>query len=309
MVTTPWYGQRGEFQPDPFTYEPPQELRGKLALYFENRVNETIRDTTRLDEHDITRGIHRWLLEAFGLPELRHGGDFHWSYQNFIFKTSPDGCIRAVEVMANFFANLWFAAHGGLLRDSAEDRIRKMLSDINALFLRYQCGYQAEISQQGEPFIRLIRTDSEFLHVETVRRPLSLLREAQLSEAAKQFEDAVREWSEENYADAITDANSAFETVMKFILNRHKGTASQLIKELSKRGYLPPYMESGVTQLADLMETLPRLRDAESDAHGKLQISQEQLPNYARLAINLAGSFMVFLVEECKRRRSQDTKA
>jgi len=153
--------------------------------------------------------------------------------------------------------------------------------------------------------VKMIRADSEFLHIETVRRPLSLLREAELSAAAQQFEEAVKEWSDANYADAITDANSAVETVMKFILKRESGTASQLIKELSKRGYLPPYLESGAAQLTDLMEMLARLRDAESDAHGKLRIKQEQLPNYARLAINLAGSLIVFLVEEWKRRRPE----
>jgi hypothetical protein len=309
VVTTPWYGQRGESEPDPFTYDPPQELRGKLALYFETEVRRLERDMPSWRGYETVKLIEGKLREAFGLPSLPHHRSFATRFQSLIYEAPPSDCIRGLEVIANSFADFWWILRNSLTRPDFEERVTRMVADMNTLFRRYQCGYQAEISQQGEPFIKLIRTDSQFLHVETVRRPLSLLREAEVLEAAKQFEDAVREWSEENYADAITDANSAVETVMKFVLNRDKGTASQLIKELSKRGYLPPYMASGVSQLADLMEMLPRLRDAESDAHGKLQIRQEQLPNYARLAINLAGSLIVFLVEEWKRRKPQDTRA
>ena len=136
-----------------------------------------------------------------------------------------------------------------------------------------------------------------------MRRPLALLRDAEFNAAAKQFEDAVKEWSDENYRNAITDANAAFESVMKTILSKGSGNAHDLVKELVKRGYLPPYMESGANQLVDMLEMLPRLRDKEGDVHGKTVIEEEHLPNYARLAINLSGSLIVFLVNEQNRKK------
>ena len=71
---------------------------------------------------------------------------------------------------------------------------------------------------------------------------------------------------------------------MKTILSKGSGNAHDLVKELVKRGYLPPYMESGANQLADMLEMLPRLRDKEGDVHGKIVIEEEHLPNHARLA-------------------------
>ena len=308
MVTTPWFGQRGEFEGEPFAYDPPKELRGKLAHYFKNTMDEAIDDISGLDEADAVRHIGKLLTEALGVPRLPPVRHFRYQFQDFIYNADEKACIRAIEVLLNLFTGLYFS--GNLLRgDDWRERLRRMVRDVNALFRNYTCGYQAEIgTTEGEPFIRMLRADSEFLHVETVRRPLSLLRGEEFQEAAQQFEDALKEHTGENYADAITDANSAFETVMKVILQRESGKASQLIRELTKRGYLPPYLETGALQLTDLLEMLPRLRDAKSDAHGRLHIKTDQLPNYSRLAISLAGSLMAFLVEEHKRRAPTESQ-
>lgn len=304
MTTTDWYGQRGEFEPEPFTYDPPTELRGKLAHYFENKFESADAEIYYLEEREAVGFAEKRLRESLGVPTLEYHGDFSYRFQNLIYKAEERVCVRAIEVLLNYFVNLYFTAdeRSALKGEGGwPKRVTSMLGDVNKLFRSYMCGYRAEDSD-GAPFIKILRMDSEFLHTETVRRPLSLLREAELSGPAEQFEAGVREWSEGNYADAITDANSAFEAVMKHILGRRTGNASKLISELVRSGYLPPYLESGAVQLTDLLELLPRLRDAEGDVHGRLE--QQQLPNYARLAINLAGSLIVFLVEEWKIRKS-----
>ena len=261
VVTTPWYGFRGEFEPDPLTYDPPAEFRGKLCYLFEKRVKSLAERISTYDEDEVVSRIssvfETRLKEAFGLPRLRVQGDFWHDYQNFIHTAaSRDLSYR------NQLGEDWY-----------QDYVA-MSDDINKLFGLHNCGYQIETSTAKDDgsLLRVVRADLEFLYEETVRRPLALLRDAEFIAAAKQFEDAVKEWSDENYGNAITDANAAFESVMKTILSKGSGNAHDLVKELVKRGYLPPYMESGANQLADMLEMLPRLRDKEGDVHGKTVI-------------------------------------
>ena len=309
MVTTPWYGFRGEFEPDPLTYDPPVELRGKLCFLFEKRVKSLAERTGWYDKNKldstISSAFEVRLKEAFGLPRLSVRGDFSHDYQNFIHTAASRDCIRAIEVVTDTLARAYLSYRNQLGEDWCQDNIATMSDDINKLFRLHNCGYQIETSTARDdgPLLRVGRTDLEFLYEETVRRPLALLRGPEFVAAAKQFEDAVKEWSNENYGNAITDANAAFESVMKTILSKGSGNAHDLVKELVKRGYLPPYMESGANQLADMLEMLPRLRDKEGDAHGKIVIEEEHLPNYARLAINLSGSLIVFLVNERNRKK------
>ena len=311
MVTTPWYGFRGEFEPDPLTYDPPAELRGKLCYLIEKRVKSLAERIRTYDEHEdgvvsrISSDFEIRLKEAFGLPRLRVQGDFRHDYQNFTHTAASRDCIRAIEVVTDTLARAYLRYRNQLGEDWYQDYLATMSDDINKLFRLHSCGYQIETSTAKDdgPLLRVIRTDLEFLYEETVRRPLALLRDAEFNAAAKQFEDAVKEWSDENYRNAITDANAAFESVMKTILSKGSGNAHDLVKELVKRGYLPPYMESGANQLVDMLEMLPRLRDKEGDVHGKTIIEEEHLANYARLAINLSGSLIVFLVNEQNRKK------
>jgi hypothetical protein len=319
MVTTEWYGFRGEFEADPLTYDPSKELRGKLCYLFESSVRSLAQRSNPYDARQRATSIwkngEKRIKEAFGFPQLPASGPFSHPAQNFLYSAPQPDCIRAIEVLLNSFRADCYAC---LNKRAAENlvarvhklsdgvklvaRVKELIDDVNKLFRMHACGYQVEMFD-AEPKIRVIRTDSQFLYQETVSRPLALLRDVQFAAASSQFEDAIREWGEGNYADAITDANAAFESVMKTILGRTKGVAKDLIRDMAKRGYLPPYMASGASQLSDLMEMLPRLRDAESDSHGRVTVSKDGLPNYARLAINLSGSLISFLVEEWKRTR------
>jgi hypothetical protein len=317
MVTTRWYGSRGEFDPDPFTYDPSKEARGKLCYLLDATLRELSRNRSYHNDDeshapDFFRALETRIKHAFGFPGIPNYGAFVWPYQSFLYGV-PDSksCIKALEVMLNTMSG-WFLLYADAIRNAASwDTVRgaysptaalaRLLGDVNQIFRLDGCGYQAEVSD-SEPRVKILRTDSEFLHQETVRRPLALLRQVAFENAAKQFEEAVQEWGEGNHADAITDANAAFESTMKLILNRNSGQARDLIRDLVKRGFLPGYLETSAMQMADLFESLPRLRDNESDAHGKLTIDKERLPAYARLAINMAGSMIVYLVEEHERR-------
>ena len=216
MLTTPWYGFRGEFEPDPLTYDPPAELRGKLCYLFEKRIKSLAERTGGYElDSTICSALEVRLQEAFGLPRLSVRGDFSHDYQNFIHTAASRDCIRAIEVVTDTLAIVYISYRNQLGEDWYQDNVETMSDDINKLFRLHNCGYQIETSTAKDdgPILRVGRTDLEFLYEETVRRPLALLRNLEFIAAAKQFEDAVKEWSNENYGNAITDANAAFESV------------------------------------------------------------------------------------------------
>lgn len=229
-LTTQWFGKRGEFGPDPFVYQVSDELHGKIAHLLRELFHSPGGSHGSNHDHRAQQ-IESAICKALGLPRLPHSPVFGEPFVDFVYAASdPTTFIRAVEIVLNQFEPMFdlpidVDTSGSTLGHRI---ISSRLERLNVIFRIHACGYQAELTD-GVPRVQMIRTDSEFLHVETVKFPLSLLRESDLAMPARQFEEAVIEWGRGNYADAITDANSAFEAVMKFVLGQ-EGTASTLSK-------------------------------------------------------------------------------
>lgn len=316
MSLTKWFGQRESFseEPDYFVYDDlPSEFRYKILYMVRDAFTYLGSDELSIRSFfDLQyESLRHQLLRAFGRPDVGGtGGSPQSQVESFLQQCSPQEFFIVVEVFLNHLtigASLrdWFVAR------KARQLLPKVIQDFNKLALWHKVGYEiVDIGEGASPQApphQIIRRDTQYLHVETIRRPLTLLQTAGFEQAQKQFVQALDEYAKGNYADAITDANSSFESVTKQILGTDKGQAVDLIKELQKQKYIPPYMEKDTHMISDLLETLPKLRNKESDAHGHLNIEEEQLPRYAKFAIHLCGTYIVFLVDEFQRRKESSS--
>lgn len=312
MSLTKWFGQREAFseEPDYFVYaDLPSEFRIKIMYRLRaalDDIHTQIFNGYRYPPEDFYSAVKESVLRALGRLDLgQRYAKPQVAVEDFLRECSVEEFFVLLE---NFLELIQIL---GIARDGGSAVLRLLETEIqafNTLALWHKVGYEIiDVGEQAPddvPRYQVIRKDTQYLHVETIRRPLTLLQTPGFELAQRQFVDALDEYAKGNYADAVTDANSSFEGVMKQILGTDKGTASQLIAELCKRGYFPGYMQKDAVALGDLIETLPKLRDNTGDAHGRLSIEEDQLARYAKFAIHLCGSYIVFLVDEYLRRKA-----
>lgn len=116
---------------------------------------------------------------------------------------------------------------------------------------------------------RAMRRDEKRIHCEVVKPCLEVLTHDIFESANKELLDAFQEFKNGRYADAITDAGSAFESVLK-ILCREKGwafdndkdTCSRLLEICQSNGLFYPFFR-------EILQGVGTTRNKIGDAHGK----------------------------------------
>ena len=173
------------------------------------------------------------------------------------------------------------------------------IDELNERFRRAGVGYQFEDG-------RIFRVDSEWVHSEVVRPALRYLHQKGFEGPREEFLKAHGHYRAGETKAAITNANNAFESTLKAILDQRgwpysKGArASDLLKVVSTQGLLPGYLDNSFGQLAATLKSgLPKVR-GEEGAHGQ-GASPRETPDYvAAYALHLAAAKILFLVEAHK---------
>lgn len=161
--------------------------------------------------------------------------------------------------------------------------------NINSIFSMDNIGYEYK---EGKitPII------SEYLHEKVIAPALSLLREAGFEGPLEEFEEAIKFFRQDRYADAIHNANNAFESTLKTVLDKKEGDPKDLINELIRKDIVEPYYEGHLDYLRKLLLCLPITRHKKG-AHGQGKDKKEIGKSYAEFALHLAGTFIVFLIK------------
>jgi hypothetical protein len=295
MVPVPrWFHEREEDESSshPLTFEVPTSvrvkvvpvLRGVLPLTgapYDNPKWDTLIDAVR-----VALGARE--LRAYRQPRglaLRP----HFLWQNFLEDAPKNGeFFTAVEVTLEFAR-----------QHKPTSYIAVAVEQINGFLGADHCGFRL-IDTDQRPKWRAIRIDSELDYEVTIQRPLLALSAAGFKVAEDQFVEALRKRTEGDYAGAITDANSAMESVIKRILGVEKGQGVALLKDFAKAGYLPEAMENKLGPLGEIFSLVPAERNDKSSAHGRLNPDQSELPRYADLVLGLAGTFIGFVMSDYK---------
>jgi hypothetical protein len=164
-------------------------------------------------------------------------------------------------------------------------------AEINRIFEEEGVGYRWT---EG----RLVRFDGEITHTEAIVPALAVLATGRFGAARAEFEEAVADFGRGAHRDALTNANAAFESVLKIITGRDKGTAGELIPEARRQGLIPNYLGTSVENFEKLMHGLPAARAQQGSSHGLGDRPVEADERLARLVLTVAAALITFMADD-----------
>lgn len=230
------------------------------------------------------------MMFAFGVG---YGFDAKKDFHDFFLKCVIDDLFDIIEV---------FIRWKNWLTQEDKSKIEEFVAETNDILRQDNIGYEI-VEKKGENVI--IRVDSKYLHKETTKKALNLLHEENFDAALEEFSKALERYTKKEYSEAITYANSAFESTMKIILNKNSGDATQLINELKKHkvngvSFLPQYYENFSIEIKKILQPLPITRNEKGIPHGKGRKKIVVDKSFAEFALHLSGTFIVFLIKRFK---------
>lgn len=140
----------------------------------------------------------------------------------------------------------------------------------------------------------LIRFDDPVTHAEAVEPAMELLAAGKFGHANAEFRRALECYRSGAWRDAITNANAAFESVLKVVTGKHNLTAGPLIAEARRQGVIPGYMQSSAENLEKVMNVVPAVRGQEGP-HGLGAREQAADESLARFVVTTSAAFIIFI--------------
>lgn len=171
---------------------------------------------------------------------------------------------------------------------------------VNARFRQNGYGYQMENAQ-------IVNMDSTFIHSEAIKPTIQLLINESFLTPLQEFMSAFRAFKNSNYDETIRLCANAFESTMKEIYHK-KGwdlprvaQANIMINDLKDKGLFPAFLQGNLSHIVGtLTDGLPTLGN-KTVRHGMGPAKMEIEIHFARYALNLVGTNMLFLIECYKR--------
>ena len=279
-------------QPDRgYLHEAPAEFRRQLWYAIE-KATQPRPDVVVLAGVDDRKGaflrkLHEILVEEYGLFRLSRrplpgGGTPEADLLAFVVRdASTEQLMDVIDTVPRVLEQI----HGGFTSFTTDE--------IAVSFQQKVCSRLAEHRMAFDIVAGLtVAKDSEEMHASVVVPVLSLLSgRPRFGAAERQYQDALDELRREKWSDAITDATSAVELVLREVIGFAQGQLSALLKEAQKRGFFGDAQAARIKKVTDGFAVLADIRNQESDAHGN-----ESDRGTAWLAVHWAGALIVYLV-------------
>jgi hypothetical protein len=182
-----------------------------------------------------------------------------------------------------------------------------VLDGIHTIFRTHNFEYEIIESAAG---LEVIRIDSQYLHEEVIKKTRKLLYDLKFQGPLQEFDDALGALENQDYDTAINEAQKAFESTMKAILQElnhplnPKWAAKDLITASTDAGVIPTTFGSLSAGVRTVLESgLPSIRNAPGVAHGAGRDPKVIERSYAQFAVHLCGSYVVFLIKRFEEMR------
>lgn len=272
--------KKAKQKPTPYQYdEIPEGLRNQIVYVLGDTVNAFFE--WEGDRQELW--WHVWGFYCREKGELLNAINANEAGKNclkFIMEGDIEGTFDIIEIVFRLMAS----------RGIPQDRLEMHANELNRFFQKAAFGWQLKQNQ-------IIRIDSSHINQEVVEPVLDFLRGDDFRAANEKFWSALKNYRAGDYEHCITDANAAFESVMRVICKQRgwnsNGTADGLIKTLSKKEFIPNYLQSYFAQ------GLPPLRHNQGSAHGSLE--PVEVPVYmAGYALHLAATNILFLMQRAE---------
>lgn len=182
-----------------------------------------------------------------------------------------------------------------LYRGDSSVRANDAISELNHRFKEHKIGYQ---------FIenKIIRIDSEMLHVEAVKPALKFLNQKYYEGAQQEFLSAFDHHRHGRSKEALNDCLKALESTMKSICDKRKwkydkskANASDLIKLCLEKELIPSFWQQHFSSLRSMLESSVPTGRNKLSGHG--QGSEPTIvPDYlVSYMLHMTASSIVFL--------------
>jgi len=150
---------------------------------------------------------------------------------------------------------------------------------------------------------RLIKIDAKQFELDVKAKTLALIKELKDCDAVFQapfneLTTALEFWEKGSYAEAISNAEKSYESVLKILCNVNRGNADKLTKQV---------LEINICNIPESMTTegfrekvllsLPYVRNNSTASHGSGKEVVEITKEMANLSINMAAALNTYLIE------------
>ena len=275
----------------------PKELRVQIVYIWDEAIGRYEDDSIYgYPDTPINRTwdiIHKIVAKEHGVFQLAHGDTPQERCINYLLK-SEDPVDRILDLIE--FSFLCIHKKIGPVDKVTSDNA---INELNGRFQRACVGYRFESD-------RIVRIDSELIHSEIVKPALRFLDAFGFEGPRDEFLEAHKHYRNGNNKEAVTFANSAYESMLKVICDNKDwkyeagATATELYKVVRKNGLLPDYLDQSFNQLASSLKSgLPKIRHQEG-SHGQGKTPRHPPEYIAGYAIHLAAANILFLYEAYK---------
>jgi hypothetical protein len=275
---------------DGLTDDAPSEFRQQLVYAINQAAIWPVGDEWQV------RKLHRYLIqrirqhlrEEYGVPVLAAATeDDGADLAAFILNTATTHQVMdVIDAVIQIFADQMTTPG---LRDCAVDATSSFADTVSKRMKQHKLAYDLVE-------FKVVEKRSEELHTEVVAPVLTLLHgRSRFASAERQYRDALDELANRNWADAITDASSAVENVLRIIFGFSRGSLADLLGQARKRGLFGDPQAARIKKVVDGFTALADIRNQESDAHGNTSDDAT-----AWLAVHWAGALIVYLVQRAE---------
>lgn len=293
---------RGEV-PDVYTYDSiPQPLKVQIVHIWRDTLGH---EREYHDSYVGTRGAYKFIVEKlcreyglFSLPGAKDFGDRNYlsELSNFLLQQQDvEKALDAIELSFRFI-DLLTRKYDYLHRDNASKRADDAIDELNARFREHGIGYQFTDN-------KIIRVDSELLHVEAVKPALAILRSSEYAGAQAEFLKAHEHYRHGNTKEALAECLKSLESVMKAICAKRRwthdpnATSKTLLQVLFDNGLVPSFWTQHFSALRSTLESgVPTARN-KLGGHGQGTDVVRVPEHLVAYVLHMTASSIVFLAE------------
>lgn len=277
--------KRTRQEPSPYQYdEIPEDLRYQIFYVLRDTVGAFFQFED--DAHQLWWCVWDFYCKEKGLPpNATRARDAGKNCIELIMEGDIEGTFDIIEILFGLMSS----------RGVPQDELEKHASELNRFFQKSSFGWKLKNNQ-------IMKIDSAHIVEEIIEPVLDFLRNREFKSANEQFLSAHEHYRNGRYGDCITNASSAFETVIKIICDGKKWnygsrSGSRLVTFLlDKDEFIPKYLRSHFEQLIPtLWSGLFPTRNNHPPGHG--QKTAEVYAYIAGYALHLAATNTLLLVQ------------
>lgn len=298
--------------PDFYSYNLDKTIRFKLIKHIQSNIeNDEVSDLIYSLEMELGREISK---ESIYDDE---------KLENFLYTCSNKEFLSAIELLISIKFNddpiyrMLVEGSSGIRKSTGEElkrnphpeyvkkeeKFRNFIITLNEIFKTDKIGYEiVPVSLPRLPYM-IVPFNSQYLYVETIRYPMSLMYDAEFLGPLNEFEEALDEYRKEEYKDAIHKANKAYESTLKTILDikdkeyTNKDNIPNLIDKIRKEtDIFNSELNSAFDSVWSVLKNGPQtIRNIV--AHGQGKEVKEMQKSYTDFVLRLVGTYIVFLID------------